>query len=403
MLLVAYGAFGLLTLFRVQRALSDTKEADTAYQYSQVVRNLYRAGVACLEGRPYGEYVELVKERVQFAMESYSFDELTPESKAALTGLVRALERPMACQDYLAWAERIFPVQAEAVDHANWVRAEIKTQLASYRRNLLLGLALLFAFAALILYLLERLRRAQAAEIRALEDESRFKSRLLGLVAHELRTPLAAVAGFAELAARAEDEKTRLRYLKSLETASRRMRAALATFLDLHRLEAGQGIGAEPEPTDLVALAEGALEVARGAHPKVAFRAELPGRPLVARVDKNRVAHAVLNLLENAAKYGEGEVVLRLREAPEEMRFEVESAGHLDPEAADRLFAPFSRLPEHQGIEGWGLGLSLVREVARAHGGEAGLEARGGRLVFYIALPKAQGADSPRAGGVQAG
>ncbi len=402
-LLVAYGLFGFSTLFRVQRAILEAERADTAYQYSQVVRALYRAAVACYRGRLGEEELKEVRERIRLAVESVSYGDLSPESKAELEALSRALDGELSCDDYAAWAERVFPVQVEAVERSNWLRAEIKAQLAVYQRNLLLGLGLLFLAAALILYLLERLRLAQAAEIRALEDETRFKSRLLGLVAHELRTPLAAVAGFAELAARAPDEKARRRHLESLAVASQRMRAALSTFLDLHRLETGAGIGAEPEPTDLGGVARGALEVARGAHPRVRFRAELPDEPLVAEVDKNRLAHALLNLLENAAKYGEGEVVLRLVAGPDRARFEVESSGHLDPEEADRLFAPFARLPEHQGVEGWGLGLSLVREVAAAHGGEAGFEPRGGRLVFYVELPRGPRAGSPPGGGARGG
>jgi len=96
-------------------------------------------------------------------------------------------------------------------------------------------------------------------------------------------------------------------------------------------------------------------------------------------------------------------VVLRLVAGPERARFEVESSGRLDPEEADRLFAPFARLPEHRGVEGWGLGLSLVREVAAAHGGEAGFEPRGGRLVFYVELPRGSRAGSPPDGGARAG
>ena len=402
-LLAAYGLFGLSTLFRVHRAILEAEQADTAYQYSQVVRALYRAAVACYQGALEGETLREVENRVRLAMESVSYANLSMESKERLEALLRALRRPMTCDEYAKWAERVFPVQVEAVEHSNWLRAEIKAQLAIYQRNLLLGLGLLFFTAALILYLLERLRLAQAAEIQALENETRFKSRLLGLVAHELRTPLAAVAGFAELAARAEDENARRRHLKSLAVASERMRAALSTFLDLHRLETGAGIGAEPEPTDLVAVARGVLEVARGAHPRVSFRSELPEDSVVAEVDKNRIAHAVLNLLENAAKYGKGEVALKLRAGHDAVRFEVESAGRLDPETADRLFAPFARLPEHKGVEGWGLGLSLVREVAAAHGGRAGFEAREGRQVFFIELPRAPRAGSPPGEGARGG
>jgi len=394
-LLLIYGAFGLYTLARVRQAIDDAERADTAYQYSQVVRALYRAALACYQGRLDERLVDEVRKRTELAIASASFEDLSPESQARLEGLEAALQKPLACTDYALWAERVFPVQVEAVEHSNWLRAEIKAQLATYQRSLLLGLLLLFLAALAILLLFEQLRKAQEAQIRALERESRFKTRLLGLVAHELRTPLAAVAGFAELAARAPDEGTRRRHLASLSVASQRMRAALHTFLDLHRLETTGSIAFEPEPADLMALARGALEIARGAFAKTAFFPELPEGPVPAHVDKNRLAHALLNLLENAAKYGKGPVRFRFVSGDEGCRFEVESAGDLSEEAAKRLFAPLSRLPEHQGMEGWGLGLSLVKEVAEIHGGRAGFERRGSNVVFYIELPKTRCAPPP--------
>jgi len=401
-LLLAYGAFGLLTLSRVRQAIDEAARADTAYQYSQVVRVLYKAAVACQQGKLDRRLLEEVQKRVELAIESASFRDLSPEAQGLLRRLSEEVKKPLSCEAYAAWAERVFPVQVEAVERSNWLRAEIKAQLRRYQQSLLFGLGLLFLAAALILYLLEQLRKAQAAEIRALENESRFKTRLLGLVAHELRTPLAAVAGFAELAAAARDEETRRRHLKSLSVASERMRTALFTFLDLHRLETTGGIATEPEPTELSALARGVLEIARGAYPKTLFSAALPEAPLVAEVDKNRLAHALLNLLENAAKYGRGEVRLRLGKGPLGCRFEVESEGELSPEIAERLFAPFARLPEHRGMEGWGLGLSLVKEVAEAHGGRAGLERREGTIVFFIELPSER-CDFPPGEGAQAG
>jgi len=386
--LLIYGAFGLYTLSKVRQVIDEADRANTAYQYSQVVRALYKVAVACYQGQIDERLLADLLTRVELAVESTTFQDLSTESKELLLALAKDLNKPLTCADYAEWAERVFPVQVEAVERANWLRAEIKVQLYNYQRNLLFGLGLLFFATAAILYLLDLLRKTQEAEIAALEGESRFKTRLLGLVAHELRTPLAAVAGFAELAAQAPDEATRKRYLESLSIASQRMRTALYTFLDLHRLETTGGIATEPEAVNLASLGRGVLEVARGAFPNVRFVEELPQERVEAVVDKNRLAHALINLLENAAKYGGGEVHFRFAPGEEGCRFEVESEGELSEAAAERLFTPFSRLPEHQGMEGWGLGLSLVKEVAEAHGGRAGFENRAGRTVFFIELPK---------------
>ncbi len=388
--IVLYGGYALWTLSRLHAALEEAQRADTAYQYSQVVRFLYRAAAACYQGRLDPEAIRAVADRIYLAENSANWGLLSPEARQQVVALKARLPGLYAshdCAGLAAYAERVFPVQVEAVTLANRLRAEIKARIRSTRSTLLAGLGLLLFAAALILYFQDQLRRTQAERIALLENETRFKSRLLGLVAHELKTPLAAVAGFAELAARARDEESRRRHLASLERAGRRMRAALATFLDLHRLETTGGIATEKAPSDLARIARGALEIAQGAFPRVRFSAQLPPEGPVAEVDPNRIAHALLNLLENAAKYGRGRVALRLVTGDGRARFEVESEGELSEEAAERLFAPFARLAEHRGLEGWGLGLSLVREVAEAHGGRAGYRRGEGRIVFFVELP----------------
>ena len=383
---LAYGIFGLKVLFKLDEALAKADRADTAYQYSQVVRALYRAAVACYEGRLGEDEVAEIEHRLRLATKSASFPELSPESRRVLLELEKNLPEISSCAEFAAWAERVFPVQVEATSRSNWIRAEIKAQIRDYKKSLFVGMLLLFLATGLVLFLLEQLRKAQAERIKKLEGEAEFRSRLLGLVAHELKTPLAAVAGFAELAANAGDEGARLRHLAGLKAASQRVRQALATFLDLHRLESQKS--AERRPADLGELAEEALVVARGAFPQVEFSAELL-KGASAPVERELVVHALINLLENAAKYGDGRVRLRLLPVSGGYRFEVASRGEVPVGEAEELFRPFSRLPEHRSREGWGLGLALVAEVARVHGGRVGVFRRGEETVFYLELPSA--------------
>ena len=220
----------------------------------------------------------------------------------------------------------------------------------------------------------------QRAQIADLEGESRFKTRLLGLVAHELKTPLAAVVGFAELASR--DPK----HLPQLQQASERLERSLTAFLDLYRLEEGQRLKLEKTPLDLEALTREALALAQAAYQKTRFEFEAEG-PVPVLADRERLLHAILNLLENAAKYGSCPVRLRLFTRGTRARLEVDTPAALDPTSAEALFAPLARLPEHQKKAGWGLGLSLVRELAEAHGGRAGYERREEAGVFFLELP----------------
>ena len=402
-LVLVYGAYGLYILAQLGNALEEAQKADTAYQYSQVVRALYRAAVACYRGELGEEHLKEVEGRIYLAEQSTNWDRLSPEARQTLSGLRERLPRLRDCDQLAAAAEEVFPVQVEATNLANRLRADLKAKLATFRRSLVFGLALLVILVAVVLVVQERFRRSQQALIGLLRSENRFKSRLLGLVAHELKTPLAAAAGFAELLGRASDDGERRRYLDGLLRASRRMRAVLHAFLDLHRLDATGSLPVRKAPVALAELAAEALEVAGVTFPQVRFRLEAPGEELTVEGDPDRLYHAVLNLLENAAKYGSGEVILRVREDSGRARIEVESAGELDPDRAEGLFRPFSRLPEHLGQEGWGLGLSLVAEVARAHGGEAGFEAEGGRLVFFLTLPGARPGGSPPSPKAQAG
>jgi signal transduction histidine kinase len=107
------------------------------------------------------------------------------------------------------------------------------------------------------------------------------------------------------------------------------------------------------------------------------------------RADPQRLAQALVNLLQNAADHakGDGPVCLRVRAGPSSWRFEVaDDGGGLPPGDEQVVFEPFSTGSSRGGM---GLGLSIVRGIARAHGGQAGAVNRpGDGLTFWIRIPR---------------
>jgi signal transduction histidine kinase len=124
------------------------------------------------------------------------------------------------------------------------------------------------------------------------------------------------------------------------------------------------------------------------------IRSQLDER-LVAPVDPECLHQILINLLDNAVKYGGGTVIVRtlLREA--HARIEVEDAGTGIPAAdRERVWSPFVRLRRSDGVPGSGIGLAVVRQLVAAHGGRTGIEdVPGGGSRFVVELPGAIVAD----------
>ena len=213
---------------------------------------------------------------------------------------------------------------------------------------------------------------------------------------HELRTPVAAIRGHAELAQRHPGkipEPVR-RSLGRIEAEAQRMSVLVDDLLLLARLDAGRPLAREQ--VDLTRLALDAVEDARAAAPGHRWRLELPAEPTAVVGDQHRLAQAIANLLANARTHTpEGtEVTLRLDggESPgaREVRLSIADTGPgLSPEVAARAFDRFVRgdRARSRASGSTGLGLAITRAIAEAHGGGVELETRPGRTVFTIVLP----------------
>jgi signal transduction histidine kinase len=220
------------------------------------------------------------------------------------------------------------------------------------------------------------LRFNRAAErIEGLVEAQRM---MLAGASHELRTPLARIRLAAELLA--GDARPDLRVQIERDVAE--LDDGIEELLLASRLESAPGLDA-PAPVDLLALV--AEEAARTG-------AEARGEPLLVRGDPRLLRRLVRNLLENAHRHGGGSPV-QARVEPGgggRVRLRVDDAGPGVPAAErERIFAPFYRPPgSRESGSGFGLGLALVRRIARLHAGEARcLERPGGGTRLEVELP----------------
>jgi signal transduction histidine kinase len=197
---------------------------------------------------------------------------------------------------------------------------------------------------------------------------------LLANASHELRTPLARIRLGLELFGETHDPK----YKRQVEDNIAELDGLIDEILLASRLEANPVLPAI-EAIDLLALAAEECSRYDGCR--------LDGEALTVRGDARLLRRVLRNLLENAKRHGAPPVRAELRRNGAQAVFEVIDAGPGVPEAErERVFAPFHRL----GADGTGLGLSLVRQIARLHGGDAVVAPRTGAPgCFRVVLPVA--------------
>jgi signal transduction histidine kinase len=242
-----------------------------------------------------------------------------------------------------------------------------------------------------------QLEEAVARATHRLREIDRAKSEFLSVVSHELRTPLTALEGFAELllARDVPADKAR-RYLGHVLDESRRLGRIVGDLLDLARIESGRPWSVRPEPLDLAEMLERNADLA--GTQSSAHRIRWWVREPLPRLDADRdaVDRVVKNLLSNAIKYSPRGGEVRLSAGPVEaepgaMEILVEDDGvGIGPEALDRIFDKYVRIPspETTRVRGLGLGLPVVRALVEAHGGRVEVRSQPGRgSAFRVILP----------------
>jgi signal transduction histidine kinase len=239
-------------------------------------------------------------------------------------------------------------------------------------------------------------------QLRRESELARLRSDFIASVSHELRTPLAQVRMFAEtlLLGRVRSDEERLRSLQIVDQEARRLTHLVENILQFSRAER-EVIQLAPVPVELASQVREAIEafspVARSRHVMVQTALE---NDVVSVVDPGALRQMLLNLLDNAVKYGPlGQTVtITLRRVGERVRVMVDDQGPgIPPEHRDRVWEPYQRLESAvaAAVAGSGIGLAVVRQLVALHGGRAWVEAAPGRGArFAIELPGIGNRDS---------
>ncbi|MDE2251128.1 MAG: GAF domain-containing protein, partial [Gammaproteobacteria bacterium] len=264
------------------------------------------------------------------------------------------------------------------------------------RRRLLLPEQqhLLETFAGQIALALERLHLAAEAEAARVSAETEnLRNTLLGSISHDLRTPLAVIAGASSTLADPAlelDAATRRRLAASIESKSREMSELISNVLDLMRFESGRVALRRDWQTldDLVGMALGRNAAVLASHPsEVRLPPDLP--PV--QVDAQLLLQLLGNLFNNVARHTPAGTAVRVCAAVEGRRLRLDIADRgpgLPPGDPERLFAKFQRGQEEGNAGGAGLGLAICRVIATAHGGEVRAAPNpGGGALFSVWLP----------------
>lgn len=223
-----------------------------------------------------------------------------------------------------------------------------------------------------------RLARAFNRMAASVRDMVRSREQLLLDVSHELRSPLTRMRVGLEYV---PEGKTRDQLAEEIVL----MESMIGELLEDARLDSPSG-GLRRKVVNVTMLVE---EIAPR-HP--GLRLLTPSDPLIAEVDEARVAMVVNNLLDNADKHGgAGQVCAELRQRADTIVFEVRDEGPGIPAAEiEKVFEPFYRVDRARtpGAGGFGLGLSLSRKIARAHGGDLVIESIEGKgTTARLTLP----------------
>jgi K+-sensing histidine kinase KdpD len=228
-----------------------------------------------------------------------------------------------------------------------------------------------------------------------LEETIRGNELFAGALAHDLRNPLGAIMTAAQLVLMRQEGQGSDRHVKPLTrilTSGQRMTRMIDQLLDFTRARAGGGIEIQPQDANLAELCAQAVGELEVSHPEWRIQLDIAGT-LDGAWDPDRLLQVISNLVGNAGQHGRPEEPIAVAldgTRREEVRLAVHNLGAIPPDLLPHIFDPFrgSRHGRFQS-RGLGLGLFIVREIVRAHGGRielASSEADG--TTFTLHLPR---------------
>lgn len=299
---------------------------------------------------------------------------------------------------------RTLPLPQDAPQHTDWVLAHIRV------KNVIVGVMCLFFDAP------NKLSNDHEATVEALIDSlticathirlvarheklGRNQSEFMRIVSHDLRSPLTSIQGFAsmlEAGSVGELNKQQEHFVEKILSGISQMTSLVENFQDAGRYDPETGFyEMQRKPCDVGEIIRKIVSnhivpaEKQELHLKTQIEEDLP----IIFADSNMLERAIINLVDNAIKYTPNgrEIVVKALRNGDSVHIAVKDNGlGISPENQKLLFERHVRIPrtEHKRVKGSGLGLFIVRSVARRHGGEAWVESEEGNgSTFFIKVP----------------
>ena len=243
---------------------------------------------------------------------------------------------------------------------------------------------------------LERYSKRLKTANKKLKKLDKQKTEFMSFAAHQLRSPLTSVKGFASLVLEGAFGKTPKKVKGAAEKiyeASEAMSDSVDDYLNISRIEQGR-MEYNPEELDLYDLAQDVVEELRPTAYKKKLKLTLSSdkyKKYPARVDHSKVRQVINNFLDNAIKYTpKGEVEVRVERDKSKIKIAIQDSGiGMSQKTIKKLFQRYSRAQDTQGISGTGLGLYIARKMIEAQGGQVWAQSPGENQgsTFFIELP----------------
>lgn len=282
----------------------------------------------------------------------------------------------------------------KALGHATQSRHKMVVRIA------IIGLVAILIAALLVAYILRDIKRERRDRQRIVEAKTETermmaqRERLLLTITHDIKAPAASIAGFIELLSEQVSRPKALAYIDSMRHSAIHLQQLVAALLDYHLLESGK---AERHDVSFVPqqLAKNCVEEFKPMAAEKGLDITLGTLTTncgdLWRSDAFRVKQIMSNLIGNAVKYTDrGGVKVEMRISPRQhLIIYVSDTGRGMSQAdCQRIFNAFTRLPNGQGKEGVGLGLSITREVVQMLGGTITVTSEEGKgSCFTVSLP----------------
>lgn len=278
------------------------------------------------------------------------------------------------------------------------INADMAARRATMMKIAMLALLAIGAAIVLIVYTLRDIRRQRRDHERIVEAKNETerimqqRQRLLLTITHDIKAPVASISGFIALLREWVSQPKPVAYLDSIRSSAEHLLQLVGALLDYHQLESGKATthAVSFNPAQLISdCATQARPVANKKNLEVVCSLR-PGADRMCQADAFRIRQIMNNLIGNAVKYTDrGTITVSAALNGSQLTMSVADTGSgMTESEQQRIFNAFTRLPDAQGKEGVGLGLSITREAVNMLGGTIRVVSQKGKgSKFTVTLP----------------